>query len=161
MDTIYTDSNWYNGRIINNITTYYPLFEIRSETYIEGCGYFFYHQISPFFDCWKKFLYYKKGNEVWGTPLSTSREEGTFGTNSVKVYPNPAKNLIFFNRDINHNISGKMQIFNAMGILINLQLELPDDGEVNISDLYPGIYFYKLTDEKSGIQYSGKFIKVE
>jgi hypothetical protein len=119
---------------------------LTEDKYIKGLG-------GPYYSCTnafslggakRKLVYYKKGETTWGSPLIITGNTDIELTSKIKVFPNPAKNYlnIIFEKDINSDLT--IDIFDINGrSIISLKLD-SFDSKINISDLGPGIYIYKL-----------------
>jgi len=71
----------------------------------------------------------------------------------VKLYPNPAKDYVELE---NLEIGNQIEIFNSVGQKV-LDLNYPTNGKIDISNLFPGVYFLKT---KTNNKFSNfKFIK--
>jgi hypothetical protein len=82
-----------------------------------------------------KLVYYKKGSQFWGTPLSiTSVEEST--PEDFSIYPNPATNMILVNSPSNE----KIHVYSPEGVNM---IESAPNIQIDISALPPGIYFLR------------------
>jgi hypothetical protein len=80
-------------------------------------------------------------------------------TNSkISFYPNPVLNVGKFNYPL--NITVKIEIFNASGILIKILHDADHNGETHIdfNNMNSGLYMYRLVDE-DGKVYRGKVVK--
>lgn len=77
----------------------------------------------------------------------------------IKVYPNPASDLLMV--DCNECLLDEwgIQIFDGVGQNVNHQLMHSANNQLNISSLSPGIYFYSVLI-KGVVQNNGKFIKL-
>mgnify|MGYP000300697385 CR=1 FL=1 len=68
----------------------------------------------------------------------------TIENNRVKIYPNPAKDILFVETE---NIRGKenceISIFNANGIKISTHTCF-QKAQISVKDLYPGIYYVRI-----------------
>lgn len=79
---------------------------------------------------------------------------------SLSIFPNPTTNIIEFKSINNDNLSLKISIYNTLGQLI-LTLTISDETEkvLDISFLEPGVYSFKITNEKGQIS-ENKIIKL-
>jgi uncharacterized repeat protein (TIGR01451 family) len=99
----------------------------------------------------------------YNAPVTTNTATTTFQSlandgfvidNSVKVYPNPAKNNI----NINCNSTIKsMQLFDVQGRLLTVKLVNETQSNLDISSYANGVYFIKILSEKG--QKTEKIIK--
>ena len=98
-------------------------------------------------------LYFKKGNETWGTPRLVTGIEGPIKTEEeIYLYPNPSNDIIQLETA---GIPFKqIQLFNIQGRMIR---ELKFQKQVNISELENGLYFIKLVSEEQVVEL--KFMK--
>lgn len=64
--------------------------------------------------------------------------------NSIKIYPNPANDLVHVNRFSNTN--NTLLVYNALGEVVMTKELLKENETVNISTLSNGIYFFKIED---------------
>ncbi len=71
----------------------------------------------------------------------------------VKVYPNPAKDVLNIEMDETEN--AKFELYNCYGALV-LQTNLKDNKQVDIKNLASGVYFYAI--EKNGSTVTNKLI---
>ena len=138
IDSVYTNVNLYNGRIINYVT--YGNEDTWTLKFANGCG-----QVETSFSDWgqtitseDRLVYYKKGEEEWGTPLPVSVESFNANAIDINIYPNPSKDYINIkSTDLNNctltitSLSGKKLI--TTELIANLT-------SVDISSLTSGIY---------------------
>ncbi|MFZ9954806.1 MAG: T9SS type A sorting domain-containing protein [Flavobacteriales bacterium] len=126
--------------------------------YIEGLGgpYFGeYFNCLNFSSASHYLMYYKKGNETWGTPLSFTTSQETIEQIQLTIFPNPASNEVNFISS-HFGLNTLFQLYNSLGKLIE---------EKNITTSYftykneknlQGIYFYHITNANG--KASGKII---
>ncbi len=133
--------------------------------YIKGLG-------GPYYDCqpvifWYSYIqeivYYKKGSETWGTPLSCDSllHVGIAESPSiekVKTYPNPTSGTISVSIPKNVPVPCTMEIFDISGrpsgvFALNQQTE-----SLDLSGFPAGIYSYKITSVKGDV-FRGKIIR--
>ncbi len=126
-----------------------------STEYANGLGQTLYSRDIDF----SKLVYYKKGSETWGIPISTDCstllpvEDVTVPQSKISIYPNPVSTHI----TIETPFQGQLTILNLQGQeLLNQQITEPKT-QVDISTLPSGIYFVRVTGE--GIVKVGKIIK--
>lgn len=70
-------------------------------------------------------------------------------TKIIKIYPNPAKEIIFIQADVNIQ-DAKIDLINVLGKNTNAPIEFEGNSKasINISNLPKGIYFVKIDDGK-------------
>ena len=93
---------------------------LSEDTYVKGLGGPYYSCDNPFSlgSAERKLVYYKKGETVWGIPLTITGISNTEITREIIVFPNPAKdNITIKVGDIN---TGKLMfyLFDLSGRLI-------------------------------------------
>lgn len=120
--------------------------------YLEGCGLFSSHFV-PFGDIlnddWD-LVYYKIGNDIWGTPLELTSVDTEPAENSFGISPNPISDVARIT-GIEAVRGDRLEIINFSGETI---LILPFSEKVDLSGLSAGFYFIKYGNRV------GKFIKV-
>jgi hypothetical protein len=89
--------------------------------------------------------------------ITPAKGNGTFA-----VFPNPATNTIQFNLDQTIKLSSvRLNIFNAMGLLMKSSVFTASTGQQDVSNLIPGNYTIEVTDLNSKkAVLTGKFIKL-
>ena len=65
----------------------------------------------------------------------------------IILYPNPSIDQIYFKNIESKDV--KIQMYDAVGQLVRELEDLQNDTEINISELTPGSYYFKLLDEKA------------
>lgn len=103
-----------------------------------------------------KMFYYKKGVLECGVPDLTNNlsvNETEAESKTIRVYPNPADQVIHFTTGISRQ--DKVTILNSLGKQVLSLIEY-SEGPVNISSLDKGIYFVKIENDQ-GI-YTCKFV---
>ena len=144
IDSVSTNTDLYNGRLINYITTGTGEEDIYSKRYVNGCGraYNNYYTWGGLTEATTELVYYKKGNEEWGTPLFVSIYDTESNDPDFIVYPNPAKSTInILTNDIE---TIDLKIIAMSGELvkaIKLSTELKT---IDISQLSKGIYILEI-----------------
>jgi hypothetical protein len=156
IDSVSTDPNLYNGRLINYyVNDNYPNTYNRYR-YVNGCGRA-YHTYNGYGFGYSEteLRYYNKGGEEWGNPiLLLSTPEGE-KESMVRVYPNPAHN--FLNVQLPAEEVFQASIINLLGDVVQSISVSTQSARVPVLDLTPGIYFLVLESEKDMI--SHKFVK--
>jgi hypothetical protein len=74
-------------------------------------------------------------------------------SNSIKIYPNPVKNLIYIEHDISTGLH--FTVYNSVGQLVKTGIVY---NQIDVSTLHRGFYFLKLTDN-TGKSFTSRFIK--
>lgn len=93
-------------------------------------------------------VYYKKGDTEWGTPLIiTSVEPANKYVPGIKIYPNPAKDILNIDLEFMRENLG-YKIFNLLGEKTILSGNITTDSQsIDISQLPDGIYLLHLMDQ--------------
>lgn len=92
-------------------------------------------------------------------PSEGRSSEVVSGTDQILVYPNPANDQIILDYQINSANDARVLLFNALGQVVR-SVSLPQtNGQltISVSDLNPGIYWYKLSGVGNS-SLSGKII---
>ncbi len=143
---------------------YYGTFEdtdLASTLYVKGCGILESYE-DPYIseEINDELVYYKKGDEEWGTPLVppvVGVSEKPNGNKLILVYPNPSNNSINFGipEKLTDN-KYKLTVSDSKG-LIRVEKEITSsNNSIDVSGWNDGIYFYHLTD--GGYSESGKIL---
>lgn len=66
--------------------------------------------------------------------------------NTIKVYPNPANDMIFLNTNNTNNAELTLNIYNLIGKLIRTELMIQNQQQINIGDLSNGIYMIEINN---------------
>jgi len=98
---------------------------------------------------------YDTTQQTWGGIISSINETEFSENINLRVYPNPATNEIIIAVPNNERIES-IKIYNQNGLLVK-QITNIDKTNVNISDLYTGVYFIRIDTEKN--RYLSKLIK--
>lgn len=122
--------------------------------YISGCGgpYYIYsstdysHKTRTIF---YKLVYFKKGDETWGTPLDTTNWKlpnliPEFKQIDISVYPNPSTGLVIIKIPEVEKADFRLEIFSITGIKINEMKIRESKFAFDISNYSKGMYFLKL-----------------
>jgi len=147
IDTVFTDTV-FSGRKINRVSSYGPSMN-ELQIFVEGLGQTYYHfvQTSPNTDWEKRLIYYKKGSEVWGTPIPLSISQPTNPLSLLKIFPNPSRGVI--NIDVPINIGDfEIRVFNASGRLI---VTMNNSNRIDLSNKLNGIYYIQLITNESSV----------
>ena len=138
IDSVYTNENFYNGRIINFVS--YGNEDTWTLNFVNGCG-----QVETNFTSWghtvyseDELVYYKKGEEEWGFPMPVTVEDINANSIDIKIYPNPSKD--FINIKSNDFINCTVTIISLTGKeLITAEL-ITVLTSIDISGLNSGLY---------------------
>ncbi len=155
IDSVYTNENLYNGRIINNVS--YGNEDTWSLRFVAGCG-----RVVTNFTSWGETLhsedelvYYKKGEEEWGTPMPVSIENINANAIDIKIYPNPSTDYITIR--LNDLINSTLTITSLTGNKIKTIELITNLTSIDISSLNSGIFL--LSIKKDEQVYYKKFMK--
>jgi len=155
IDSVYTNENLYNGRIINNVS--YGNEDTWLLRFVAGCG-----RVVTNFTSWGETLhsedelvYYKKGEEEWGTPMPVSIENIKANAIDIKIYPNPSTDYITIR--LNDLINSTLTITSLSGNKIKTIELITNLTSIDISSLNSGIFL--LSIKKDEQVYYKKFMK--
>lgn len=132
---------------------------LSSETFHKGVG-------GPYFSCTHAFylggidrelLYYKKGNDTWGSPLDLTGMKEANVANSLHIFPNPASGLIRLQWDDLPASDLQLELVDLNGRTLVSKSVTEGKPEVDISALEPGLYIYKVRSEGDVIK-TGKVV---
>ena len=100
---------------------------------------------SPRYD---SLVYYKKGNEIWGTPLNWSVilgvEDSPDFNHGITVYPNPAHGKFYIESEISFGRSFEFELLTTTGQLVYQNHLSGHINEIPCGNLNAGIYFYRV-----------------
>jgi hypothetical protein len=138
-----------------------------SYDYVQGCGGPYYYSTPWIFGNYFKnaLVYFKKGNEIWGTPLAAdcnalSVEEIKIN-DLITVYPNPANDQVNIEiGNYNGNKELLIEIFDYTGKSIFSILSSKSLNSINIESLRSGIYFYRVSKD-GNIFKSDRFVVIK
>lgn len=143
------DSSWYNGRLMNDYFLNYG-WEDYTYTWVVGCGQayykYWYYSGSKYRE---SLIYYKKGFEVWGTSVIVSTKNELVDDRFIEVYPNPAKDYVNINSEIETDIL--IEIYSITGANIKCLKLSKGTTNIDISDLAKGMYLIKIKSNSSQI----------
>ena len=74
---------------------------------------------------------------------------------NILLYPNPTSETLTIKISDSQYVNTQIQIFNTIGNLVK-ETELPENGQINVSELSNGLYFVRFKDNS---QQTLKFIK--
>jgi hypothetical protein len=155
IDTIFSNSELYNGRIINqrNETTETEVnIETREWRYAEGLGetlYYFTSSTGMFSLFYIELVYFYKDEtgEEWGTPLALSITDQIDGS-EFRVFPNPSEGIINWDEQSNLGVPSKIVVFDLVGRVVFSKSDVISNNQIDLSDLPVGTYLLKLEFEK-------------
>jgi hypothetical protein len=133
--------------------------------YITGLG-------GPYYNClsypyWSsdilEIIYYKKGSETWGTPLSCDSLQHVgiseiAVAKEVNIYPNPTKGTITVSVPTNTQIPCKIELFDISGRFLKVFTLYQQTQSFDLSNIPAGLYNYKVTTAEGDI-FRGKIIR--
>jgi hypothetical protein len=140
IDSVSTNIELYNGRLINYITTGTGEEDIFSKRFVIGCGrtYDNYRTWGGLTEATTELVYYKKGTEEWGTPMLVSIDNIKSNNTDIIIYPNPAKSTL--NIITNDIETIDMRIISMSGKLVKTIKLSTESKTIDISQLRTGIY---------------------
>jgi type IX secretion system substrate protein len=141
IDTVFTRSNLYNGRLINQYLEGNGNYNSSSD-YVVGCGLASWYYSSVGGGISESHLvYYQKGSEVWGQKLQVGIIDNDFQDKQILIYPNPASTVI--NVEFNEPVAGYVLVYSISGKFIK-KIELrPELRTIDISNFKPDSYLFK------------------
>ena len=114
--------------------------------YWEGLGGPYYPEIGLFGYLYQRELvYYKKGDVTWGTPLDMTSIEAETLADRIRVYPNPAKDILKVRLENPHQHGAQLRITDLNGRLMHTETLQSGINSIRISHLSPGLYFCVIT----------------
>ncbi len=129
--------------------------------FIEGLGGSYWHYWDQAYENYRKLQYYKKGDEVWGTPyncdsLLTSVPVPQINTGNVSIAPNPMqRSTNIYLENLNNGFT--FMLIDSFGRQIQIVESHGPELTFNRKNLPSGIYFYNIISEDKMIR-SGKLI---
>ncbi len=163
------DNNDYNGRIRKtggdnyfwNPDSCFVLsfeFDIENSEVIKGVGRNYVLDMLPQYFWSETIVYFKKGEETWGTPLvppSTSVNESKAQI-PVNVFPVPAKDFVFIDLITSNYDDAVVTVFDITGKTIFKDKIIDGKLKINTSGWFEGLYFYRISSK--GRITTGKFL---
>ncbi len=126
VDTVYT-SNMYNGRKISDKFIQWNQYDYEQRHYVDGCGIAYKRMWSaqpPYDESETNLIYYKKGDEEWGTPhIIVSTDDFVIRKVRVKSYPNPFTTSIAIEYELAEPTHVQLTIYNAIGETIQVAVD--------------------------------------
>ena len=149
---VFSDPNYYNGRKVN---VYSPC-DCEVKYFVEGCGlawdYFFDQSVmQTIID--KSLVYYKKGTEEWGNPLTLYTGLSPIKDQvNISVYPNPTINSITIVADNIARLT-EANIYTLNGKVVkSCILNIKGTTEIDLTTLDKGIYILELINSTNIIR---------
>jgi hypothetical protein len=148
IDTVFSDLEWYNGRIIND-NYYEGSYFYGTDEFIVGCGgpYIWYIDWEQNINHYLELKYFKKGDEEWGEQLMVSTGPLISINNNLLVYPNPFHSVFYVNltdlifkdtEGIIYSLSGSQ--------ILRFSLKANQINRIECPELVKGIYLIKIND---------------
>jgi len=133
------------------------------EYYYKGLGGPYYYFDEPAWGPSKLLVYYKKGSEVWGTPLDCDslRQVGIQEpkyNQPISIYPNPTEGKIIILSPPDISSPYRIVIYDISGRLITGFTMNSNTQAFDVSGFTAGIYICRLEAE-NGLVYRGKIIR--
>lgn len=128
---------------------------VRNE-YIKGLG-------GPYFNCGssmgfgfatRELVYYKKGDDIWGHPLTITGIQNREVTNNIDVYPNPAHDYLIIETN---SMNSTFYIYDVSARKVKTEIINSEKSKIDISNMKAGVYFYRLTNNMSILK-TGKLL---
>ncbi len=125
-------------------------------SFVKGLGGPYYGCSYGFEEISRQLVYYKKGDEAWGTPLIITSADEPEREAQVNVYPNPAGNSFHISLHP-EKLPVVFELVDVSGRVV-LRKNLENTLEpANVSSLSRGFYLYRITD-KSGKTHTGRIV---
>lgn len=97
--------------------------------------------------------YYKKGNEIYGTPIDFDLimpTENIIGeSENLKIYPNPAQDFITIELENQANFDYNILIINNLGQIVQQDILNQNVQQIPVNHLPKGIYTLRIENEKT------------
>ena len=130
---------------------------ILNRSYTEGLGLAEYFRDDQTTQNYYKLVYFKKGSEIWGSPVGTQcsplldiQEQPSVTTQQVRIVPNPMKNQAELVIDgINLNDGIQFVIFNLVGKEVFRQNVYSNHMTFEKNSLPAGLYIYIVTGKET------------
>lgn len=142
IDTVYLNPDLYNGRVINGIS-----YDVWHFDYVEGCGQanaYYNDGFSVFSE--NELVYFKKGDEEWGTAITVGVDEIRYDSMKTSIYPNPftTSTTIEYTLDMPSDVL--ILIYNAQGQVVERLEGKQRTGLQKVvwvpGNQRPGLYYY-------------------
>jgi len=132
----------------------------------DGCYYQYVYKVGlggPYYSCdWifslneRQLVYYKKGENTWGTPLDFSVSSIHKPDPEILVYPNPASDYFRITLPDQY-LPAQIEIYNITGKLVLNEILSEYNSGINTVWLPSGVYLYRIVNTGSVIK-SGKLL---
>jgi hypothetical protein len=119
---------------------------------VHGCfpSYAYYKNLGgPYYYCFqsvneqkRELVFFKKGQLTWGTPLTITGTQEKNIDQFLKVFPNPAKNVITLQKNDNSVVTFEMM--DIHGRILLKEIMNTEELILQVSGFTSGIYFYRL-----------------
>jgi len=104
----------------------------------------------------KELVYYHKGGQEWGIPQIVNGIENFEENNTVRIYPNPAINIL--NVETGDNLEKQISITRINGTVIYSQSSRENNVIINTSDFSNGVYIVSVNNMNGKLLSSQKLI---
>ncbi|MFH0759448.1 MAG: T9SS type A sorting domain-containing protein [Bacteroidota bacterium] len=121
-----------------------------SNTFVKGLGGPYYHCTNAFSGGGdeRKLVYYKKGQATWGTPLVFTGDLADNQDDEINVFPNPAKDFVKI-QICESKSRIVFELFDLNGCIVLSKFIDKHEYRMDLSDLNPGVYIYRIKDSYS------------
>ncbi len=132
--------------------------------YIEGCGGEYY--IGNYDTDWGdhyKLVYFKKGDEIWGTPfdcsylLTNNEISGSF-LMDYSIFPNPADHIVFLRFKNELMQPYDFVLYDCLGRTVKRITINDRETNINVTKLKSSLYFYELRSRDMTKTATGKIV---
>jgi hypothetical protein len=150
IDSVYNNSTLYHNRKINEyvfddtLNLYYY-----RRMYADSLGevLYYYMDLNSMDIAERKLVYYKKGNEVWGTPSFVGMKEKSEQTMDLVLFPNPVDNYL----EIHSSMAAQLEytLYDLNGkILKHYSSSTPAKSHIiSTEELSLGLYFIRVNSD--------------
>jgi hypothetical protein len=163
IDTVISNNDLYNGRLINLIVDTLANYAKRRKLVV-GCGlaeehYYFFN--SPGYNN-EELIYFKKGNEEWGTPMYFYVGDVDLRIQSVNVFPNPFATSTTLSFRLCKPENLHFTVYNLQSQIVYTMEERRNKGrqeiQWNAEGLPAGMYYYRI--QAGDMVGGGKMVKI-
>ena len=134
--------------------------------FAKGIGSVLQEQVSDEYHHSTSLVYYKKGNETWGTPVANdchilvgTEPPISSAVKSIKIIPNPVQDKAeIIVPELQYGKKSVLRLYNELGKLVLIIKTLSSTYTLNRSGLAPGVYFLVATSEDGGVLGSSKVL---